>query len=343
MKILKYFKTLTTNVKGRWVNKQIIDVFAKEFRSMSRDYYVGAILNGIITVNNKHVPLDYVLKHGDKVRHILHVHEPEPCNIEILYESKDFLVVDKPCGMASHPVGLYYYYTITKALENKYGPLSCINRLDIPTSGVLLISRSNSDIYHSLMRSMKIKKSYFAKVKGNLKDQEVNVPLLNVPCGNVVADKNGKESRTAFRNIAFKDGFSLVECRPFTGRTHQIRVHLKYIGHPIINDPIYGDFKKEKIIGKATCDGSVNIHEKEEIDDIFNFSKNAQLIKDPKIKSFIIKNCECENNSVFRNQKTGIYLHAYTYSLDGMIFKTALPEWVKDFNCKLIDENYQPR
>ncbi|KAM0688577.1 RNA pseudouridylate synthase domain containing protein 2, partial [Conglomerata obtusa] len=198
-----------------------------------------AILNESLLINNKKTNINHILTHKDTIQHTIHIHEPSPIEIPIISVENEIIVVNKPAGIACHPTSHYNYFTVTKILEKEYGLLSCVNRLDLPTSGVLLLTRGVSDNYHTKMRSRCIKKIYIAKVMGDFKDQMVDKRIKSIPGKGNLVHEDGRECVTDFKKLFYKDGYSLVECVPFTGRTHQIRVHLQSIGFPIVNDLMY--------------------------------------------------------------------------------------------------------
>lgn len=311
MENLKYFHTYITYVKLRWKNKPIIDVLSNEFKTRPREYYLDALDVEAITVNNKKVHPEYKLKDLDIIRHTTHIHEPMQPDIEIIAQNDDFWVVNKPFGIPCHPTGGYFKYSITKTLFNDGRSVGCVNRLDMPVSGVLIISINNADQIHKLLDTAK--KIYVAKVKGYFPDYvEVDKPIGTGENRIHEITENGKPSKTIFNRISYMNGMSLVQCQPITGRTHQIRIHLKYLGFPIINDILYGG---AEIPNKAqtimnTCDETVPETENKKYE-------------------FIIKNCKGTGSRTFLTKDLFICLHAWKYVFGDETYEAKWPFWTK--------------
>ena len=220
------------------------------------------------------VNLNYIVKNGDWISHKIHRHEPAVLNrkIQIVFENDDIMVVNKPSGVAIHPCGKYRYNTLIYILYNQYEKqLFSAHRLDRVTSGLLILCK-NKQMAQNIaqkIRDRDMKKTYLARVHGkfptkinhknqnqdqdqqeqkiNDNDDKIEIISVNQPikCKNHQKgiheiNKDGKEAMTEFKFISYNGETSLVECYPKTGRTHQIRLHLQYLGHPIINDVVYG-------------------------------------------------------------------------------------------------------
>lgn len=186
--------------------------------------------------------------------------KPENIPLEILYEDGDLLVVNKPKGMVVHPAAGNYEGTLVNALLAHCGDsLSGINgvirpgivhRIDKDTSGLLIVAK-NDFSHRNLAEQIKehsFTRVYEAVVHGNLKqdDGTVDAPIGRHPVDRkkmAVTQKNSRNAVTHYHVIARYDGFTHVQCRLETGRTHQIRVHMAYIGHPVAGDPVYGPKK----------------------------------------------------------------------------------------------------
>lgn len=247
---------------------QRLDVFLAEFMpNISRSKIQTEIKNGNAKVNSKQVKPSYVLKIGDIVefnQFFPEEVEPMPENIplEIVWEDDNMAVINKPSGMLTHPTTQEMSGTLVNALLYKYGEnLSDLNgnfrrgivhRLDRNTSGLIMIAKNNKT-HEFLINEMKNKrfcKKYLAIVKGNVEEDsfEINTPIgrhLTQPHKQCVRE-DGKESLTIVNVLERLNGATLVELTLITGRTHQIRVHLASIGHPVYNDTLYG-FGKMKI------------------------------------------------------------------------------------------------
>lgn len=310
MGTVAHFFTYETHIKRRWVGKTLIDVLVKEFRTRNKAYYTEAIDKGVITVNSKNVPKEYVLRDLDILRHTVHIHEPAPPPIKILKEEEEYVVVNKPPGIHVHPTGGYFHYTVTQALfpDRKVG---CVNRLDLPVSGILILVLRNNAEVHSMIE--KAQKTYVAKVLGEFPEHaDVDMPILTREGHEHTVDERGKPSRTIFRRIKHKDGHSLVECQPITGRTHQIRIHLKHLGYPIINDLLYGP-KQDDVpaVTFPACNTDISEYE------------------DKTKYGCIVKHCEGENNRTFSLMNSFICLHAWKYEFNGKIYEAEWPSWTE--------------
>lgn len=306
---VKYFFTYETHVKLRWKGKALIDVLANEFKNRSREYYEGAIAKGVVTVNNKIVSPTHRLKDLDIIRHTVHNHEPRCPEIEVIEKNDNFWVVNKPAGIPCHPTGGYFEYSVTRSLFGDKS-VGCVNRLDMPVSGVLIITINNSDAAHTSLKTAE--KVYIAKVQGEFPEfAEVDQPIGLVKVGMYDVDSKGKPSKTTFKKLYSKDGFSIVECRPLTGRTHQIRIHLKYLGFPIVNDIMYGGFQES---------APVELPIDECNEDISQFDDKDKY-------EFIKNNCKGKCNRSFELKSSYICLHAIKYKFQDTEYEAKAPSW----------------
>jgi len=240
----------------------------------SRSYIQKLIDDKLVTVNDKIVKSNYKLKQGDRVE--VNVPEPvkldvvpEKIDLDILYEDDDIIVVNKPKGMVVHPAAGNYSGTLVNALmEHCGGSLSDINgvirpgivhRIDKDTSGVLVVAKNNEahDILSKKLKKHDIKRIYVAVTEGVIREDtgKIVAPIGRHPVERkkmAVNTKNGREAITHFKVLErFKDA-TYVQLELETGRTHQIRVHMSYIGYPIIGDSVYGRKKnKYGIEGQA--------------------------------------------------------------------------------------------
>ncbi|KAF3923415.1 hypothetical protein ABW21_db0206290 [Orbilia brochopaga] len=251
-RVKPYHYTYNTYCKERWRNKTIYDIYATEFRDRPQEYYRNAVLTGMISVNGKPTnSLDQVIRNGDIVTHTLHRHEPPVTDkpVTVVCETDDMIVINKPAGMPVHPAGRYHYNSVVEIMRFERGgwnPMPC-NRLDRLTSGLMFIAKTKESSKSMMiqLQTRTIKKEYVAMVKGKFPEGDVVVeqPILAISpklgLNRVRAD--GKHAKTLFRRMSYNPAkdYSVVQCLPFTGRTHQIRVHLQFLGHPIANDPIY--------------------------------------------------------------------------------------------------------
>lgn len=238
-----------------------------ELGKFSRSYIEKLIEDGRVTVNGKTVKTGYKLKSIDRVE--VNIPEPkllevkaEDITLDILHEDEDIIVINKPRGMVVHPATGNYTGTLVNALlEHCKGSLSDINgvirpgivhRIDKDTSGVLVVAKNNSahGILSEKLKEHDIKRLYIAVADGIIREEsgKIDAPIGRHPVERMkmaVDVRNGRRAVTHFKVLErFKDA-TLLELKLETGRTHQIRVHMSYIGHPLIGDTVYGR-KKQK-------------------------------------------------------------------------------------------------
>ncbi|XP_032882475.1 RNA pseudouridylate synthase domain-containing protein 2 [Amblyraja radiata] len=248
-KVFSYYFDFQTYCKGRWVGKTMREVFSDEFRAEPLDYYTRAASAGRIRLNEQPADLDTVLKNNDFMRNTVHRHEPPVTDqpLRILSQNQEMVVVDKPASIPVHPCGRYRHNTIIFILgkEHNLTELHTIHRLDRLTSGVLMFAKT-LDVSKKIdqqIRERQVQKEYVCRVEGEFPASEVTCvqPILVVSykVGVCRVHPNGKPCRTDFQRLSFNGRSSVVRCQPLTGRTHQIRVHLQFLGHPILNDPVY--------------------------------------------------------------------------------------------------------
>ncbi|MGI1690132.1 RluA family pseudouridine synthase [Thermoanaerobacter uzonensis] len=242
-----------------------IDVFLAAELDYTRSYIKKLIVDGLVFVNGKTVKPSYKVKENDEV--VVNIPEaekidvlPENIPLDILYEDDDIIVINKPQGMVVHPAPGNYSGTLVNALLYHCKNLSGINgilrpgivhRLDKDTSGVMVIAK-NDKAYISLSNQIKkrsVFKKYVAIVEGVIKDEEGKIEALigrhPVDRKKMAVIEDGRYALTLYKVLErFKEN-TLIEAVIKTGRTHQIRVHMAYIGHPVVGDPVYG-FKKQK-------------------------------------------------------------------------------------------------
>jgi len=248
------------------VDERLDKVLLKILRDKSRNFIQDIIFKKEVFVNNKVRKQSYKLKEGDVIELTLENPVPllltkENVELDILYEDEVIIIINKPQGMVVHPAPGNYDKTVVNAILNHCGDsLSGINgimrpgivhRIDKNTSGVIVIAKN--DLAHiNLSRQFKehsIKRKYIALVEGVMKSTE---GIIDKPIGRnkkirtqMTICEDGKHAVTHFKVIKTYNNHSLIECTLMTGRTHQIRVHLNSIGHPVVGDTIYG-FKKQK-------------------------------------------------------------------------------------------------
>ena len=215
-----------------------------------------------ICVNGEACTVRRVLREGDVLTLLLEDRDsspailPVPLDLEILYEDDDVVLPNKPGNMPTHPSHGHRDDTVANALSHRYTTRGIpfvfrpINRLDRNTSGVLLIARNKhaaGKLAYS-MQSGEIRKTYLAVLQGELENTEgvVDAPLHRTAESIIVREvcspdaPDADAARTEYRVLCVKNGYTLVEAHPITGRTHQLRVHFAHLGYPIVGDDLYG-------------------------------------------------------------------------------------------------------
>ena len=245
---------------------QRLDKAVAELTDLSRSLANEQIKDGLILVNGQAKKAKYAVKEGDVISYELPESEvveyvAEDIPLEIVYQDEDVAVVNKPQGMVVHPSAGHTSGTLVNALMYHIKDLSGINgvlrpgivhRIDKDTSGLLMIAKNNQ-AHVALADELKDKKSlrkYWAIVHGNLPNDR---GVIEAPIGRSEKDRKkqavtakGKPALTRFQVLERFGDFSLVELQLETGRTHQIRVHMAYIGHPVAGDEVYGPRKTLK-------------------------------------------------------------------------------------------------
>ncbi|HOV78474.1 MAG TPA: RluA family pseudouridine synthase [Bacillota bacterium] len=239
-----------------------LDVFlAGEVKELTRTHIQKLIGDGLVTVNGVAVRASYKIRPGDVI--ITQVPEPEgleikaePIPLDVYYEDADVIVVNKPRGMVVHPAEGNYSGTLVNALLYHCSDLSGINgvirpgivhRLDKDTSGLIMAAK-NDDAHLNLAGQLKdrsVKRRYLALVHGRVREQNgiIDAPIGRDPRDRqkmAVVYKNSRNAVTRYSVLARFTGYTYVELVLGTGRTHQIRVHMSYIGHPLVGDTKYG-------------------------------------------------------------------------------------------------------
>ena len=241
-----------------------IDKYLMKKLDVSRSKIKRMIESGNILVNNKIIKASYVLKLDDLIYYDENYSEevniiPQNINLDIIYEDDYLMVVNKKSGMVVHPGVGNYENTLVNALMYHCNNLSHVNgdirpgivhRIDADTSGLLLVAK-NDEVHNNLAKQISKKtvlRKYIALVHGVISE---DTATIDAPIGRskvdrkkmTVTDINAKEAVTHIRVLERYKNSTLIECVLDTGRTHQIRVHMSYINHPVVNDPVYG-YKK---------------------------------------------------------------------------------------------------
>ncbi|RLQ92832.1 RluA family pseudouridine synthase [Planomicrobium sp. Y74] len=262
---------LTIQVTEEMAGQRIDKAVSAMDEDWSRSQIANWVKDGAVRVNGQIVKPNYKVRLEDVIIATPPVLEeldvvPEDLELEIVYEDADVLVVNKPKGMVVHPAPGHSHGTLVNGLMHHCTDLSGINgivrpgivhRIDKDTSGLLMVAKN--DAAHTSLVNQLVRKSvtrkYIALVHGHIPHDKgtIEAPIARDPKErqNMSVVDKGKHAVTHFRVLERFGDFTLVECRLETGRTHQIRVHMKYIGYPLVGDPKYGPKKTMDIGGQA--------------------------------------------------------------------------------------------
>lgn len=368
--VYPFYYHYSNYVKGRWIKKKIIDIYRDEFALYSEEECKNRIRKGLVKINDKIVDENYIVKNKDLMTAKIHRHELQvlDCPINILFEDDNYFVVDKPPSIPVHPCGLYFNNSVLNILANEYKKLNLfiIYRLDRLTSGVLVFAKSSekSREMHNDISIRNVDKEYICRVEGNFPEDTVicNKPIkqFHHKIGLNLVHSQGKVAFTEFKKLSYNGKSSVVLCKPHTGRTHQIRVHLQYLGYPIINDPLYnstvfGSVKGKKGMVEKPISQLLEELLKEQSSE-WGFEKLREGKSFPKEKSYLRytifkefymnqdlhksdKNCclitydeDCYfcNKHNLEQHTLGMFLHARKYATENWSFEAPLPVWASE-------------
>lgn len=258
---------LLYRVKEQYDNLKLRD-YLKHYENLSSRMIKSAGIQKRIKVNGKVEKLNYIVKLGDEISFNITKEEsqnimPEPMELDIVFEDIDLIVVNKSPNMVVHPTKSHPYGTLANGLmyhfkeTNQNCIVRLVSRLDMDTSGLIMIGK-NQHAHMVLSRDMqenKVVKEYLAIIHGNLENKSGTIDL---PIGRRTEDsikrevlEEGQRSITHYEVLESYPKGDLVRLRLETGRTHQIRVHLSHLGHPIFGDVLYGEEEKELIDRQA--------------------------------------------------------------------------------------------
>lgn len=258
------------------VGKRLDKALAAAYPQYSRSALEKLIDSGSVTVNGDTVKTKYKLKTGDVVEADLAVFNQSPPEIDlpIIYEDDDVVVINKPAGLLTHAKGtLHNEATVATWLKTYYARMNpaagmilakqvfwesnragIVHRLDRGTSGVMICAKHEAAQIHlqKQFANRNVKKTYVAVINGSLSEQSglIDIPIERNPKkpASFRAGPNGKSAQTEFSVVKTSADRSLVKLKPYTGRTHQLRVHLAYLKHPIVGDDLYDGEPAERLM-----------------------------------------------------------------------------------------------
>jgi len=253
-----------------------LDKYLKDELDISRSKVQKLIKDDRIQVNEKKANASYTVKENDIIlidddlSFEIHI-EPEEIDVDVVYEDDYLLVVNKESGMVVHPAPGNYSGTLVNALMGRFKLSNkdnvrpgIVHRIDKDTSGLLVVAKNDEvhDKLSEMIKKKEVERIYIALVEGviNHETGTIDAPIgrdINNRQKMMVTDINSKDAITHFKVLKRYKDKTLIECKLETGRTHQIRVHMNYILHPIVNDPVYGRSKKTTPFGQMLHSKSI--------------------------------------------------------------------------------------
>ena len=296
-----YFRTLSCNTKGKWAGERLLTMVEREFvTSADPSANERALKLGVMLVNGEVVGREYRMKQGDICSRTICAHEPPVWvgertklgwkKVELPYGGFIY-ALDKPTGIPVHPVGQYFGNSLTIVAEKEIGlepnTLHPLHRVDKPVSGLVIcaVDKEASKLVSNKIQGGSVRKEYVAKVAGDFRDVvevegEVDVGgeggrirvdrkvfCENPKDGFRIVDERGKSATSEFEFVGYDEekDESVIKCTPVTGRGHQLRLHLKSVGHPIVGDKEYGgrvDGVGEDLVVETMLQAGVDLQRK---------------------------------------------------------------------------------
>ena len=290
------------------INNERIDTFLARKLDLSRNKVQKLIKQNKILVNGNKVCNNYLISENelitidDNLDFNIHL-KSQDIPLDIVYENDDLLIINKKSGMVTHPAPGNYENTLVNALLGKYQLSSnnlrpgIVHRLDKDTSGLMLVAKNDEthDKLSKMISEKKVKRCYLAFVSGVILNDTgtIDAPIGRDPKNRekmIVTDVNSKHAITHFKVLKRMKNHTLIECVLETGRTHQIRVHLSYIGYPICNDFIYGKEKIDNSFGQMLHSYKISFDNPRD-------NKHLEFIKDAPDEFYeLIRRVENEEN-----------------------------------------------
>jgi 23S rRNA pseudouridine955/2504/2580 synthase len=248
--------------------QRIDNYLIARLKGVPKSHVYRILRSGEVRINSKRAEARQKVVAGDRIRippvRVAERGEAEPAphyKLPILFEDEHFVAIDKPSGIAVHGGSGIAHGVIEslRAMRPDARFLELVHRLDRDTSGVLLVAKKRSALtaFHEMLRTREMDKRYLAGVAGRFRNEKQRVAVALAQRVNkegekrVSVSRDGQEAETIFRLVTRGERFSLLEAELLTGRTHQIRVHLAHLGHPVLGDDKYGDFELNKQLRKA--------------------------------------------------------------------------------------------
>ena len=262
-----HIKSEKENVRIDQYLTEELDISRSKVQKLIKEEKV--LVNDKIVSNNYKVKLDDEIEVNDELDFDINI-EAEDIPLNIVYEDEHLLIVNKESGMVVHPAPGNYSGTLVNALMGKFNLSNdkvrpgIVHRIDKDTSGLLVVAKDDKthELLGNMIKNKDVVRIYVALVDGVIKHETgtIDAPIGRDPNNRQkmkVTDENSKDAVTHFRVLKRFNDSTLIECKLETGRTHQIRVHMNYIGFPICNDPVYGRGKKTTSFGQMLHSKSI--------------------------------------------------------------------------------------